>query len=291
MMKSIPQYDFYRTKYGEELLIDLVDLNDIKKYIEIHPVHTLSYFDITFIEEGRGFFSVNDKHYTVTEGDVIFSMPGEIRSWDKDQIQKGHALIFEEEFLLSFFNDPLFLQHLSYFYPQRTSAQLNISGIQPRITNLIQQIYAEIGHYHPKDKHLLRALLYEMLILLDREYSRQYPLAEDIHVAGSRYIDAFIALVKADCKTFHDTMYYADQLCITPNYLNEIIKKSMGINAKSYIQNQLLLEAKKLLTYTNHSIDEIAEILHFESSSYFIRFFRNHTNSTPLIYRNATKQR
>lgn len=290
-MKSIPQYDFYRTKYGEELLIDLIELNNIKKYIEIDPVHTLSYFDITFIEEGRGFFSVNEKQYMVSEGDVIFSMPGEIRSWDKDHIEKGYALIFEEEFLLSFFNDPLFLQHLSYFFPHRVSAQLNISCLQPRINNLIQQIFAEIQHYDLKDKHLLRAYLYEMLILLNREFNRQFPLMKDVHVSGDRYIDAFVTLVKTDCKTFHHTTYYADQLCITSNYLNGIIKKSMGINAKSYIRNQLLLEAKKLLTYTNHSIDEIADLLHFESTSYFIRFFRNHTNCTPLFFRKTNKER
>lgn len=104
MKFTIPQYDFYRTKYGEELLIDVVGLDEIRKYMEIHPVHTLSYFDITFIEEGTGFFYVNDKHYTVSPGDVIFTMPGEVRTWDKDHIRKGAALIFEEEFLLSFFN-------------------------------------------------------------------------------------------------------------------------------------------------------------------------------------------
>ena len=33
-MKSIPQYHFHKTKYGEELLIDVVSLDNIRKYIE-----------------------------------------------------------------------------------------------------------------------------------------------------------------------------------------------------------------------------------------------------------------
>ena len=51
-MKSIHQYKFHKTKYGEELLIDVVTLDNIKQHISKHPVHTLSYFDITFITCG-----------------------------------------------------------------------------------------------------------------------------------------------------------------------------------------------------------------------------------------------
>ncbi len=112
MIHTIPSYDFYKTKYGEELLIDVVDLNYIKKYIRIHPIHQLSYFDITFITGGTGFVAIDNRKYAVAPGDVIFSMPGEIRAWEKNHQLTGYALIFEEAFLLSFFNDPLFLQNL-----------------------------------------------------------------------------------------------------------------------------------------------------------------------------------
>lgn len=43
-MKSIPQYQFYKTKYGEELLIDIVTLDGIRQHISKHPMHTLSCF-------------------------------------------------------------------------------------------------------------------------------------------------------------------------------------------------------------------------------------------------------
>ena len=34
MNHNIPQYDFYKHKYGDELLIDVVPLNTIKKYLK-----------------------------------------------------------------------------------------------------------------------------------------------------------------------------------------------------------------------------------------------------------------
>lgn len=290
-MKSIPAYNFHKTKYGEELLIDVVRLADIQKYIQKDPVHTLSYYDITFIESDNVAFGLNNSKYTLDRGDVVFSKPGDVRAWIKSEnTPDGYALIFEGEFLLSFFNDPLFLQSLSYFGTQRKIHKINIAAIKERIVYLVGNITAEIQDYQSKDKHILRALLYEILMLLDREYKKQNEGESEMQVTPSRHVDSFVEAVDKDFREFHDTAYYADKLCITPNYLNAIVKKAMGVNAKLYIQNKILAEAKKKLAYSSLSVSEIAEHLNFETSSYFIRFFRKYTHSTPLQYRNSEKR-
>lgn len=281
-MKSIHRYNFYKTKYGEELLIDVVTLDGIRQHINKHPLHTLSYYDITFITSGTGHFTVDGEHYALCRGDIVFSKPGEIRGWDKCDLLQGYALIFEEEFLLSFFNDRFFIQNLSYFSRDRASAKITAVDIYSRIEDLIQNIIAEINNGQSKDKHILRALLYEILMLLNREYSKKWVIGSK---SRSRYTDDFIHLVDKDFKIHHDTGYYAGELCITPNYLNEIVQKSMGISPKCYLRNKLIQEAKILLAYTSLSVSEVAEHLNFESSSYFIRFFRKQANLTPLQYR------
>ncbi|MDR2949265.1 MAG: helix-turn-helix transcriptional regulator [Prevotella sp.] len=289
-MKSIPQYYFHKTKYGEELLIDIVKLKDIQKYIHKDPVHTLSYFDITFIKS-TATFSIDNKCYELQTNDVIFSKPGQVRAWETESSNlDGLALIFEEEFLLSFFNDSRFIQNLSYFSAERETPVINISEIKQRTDYLLQNITAEINNYESKDKHILRALLYEILMLLDREYRKQNTNRKGTEKITNRHVNSFIELVNKDFKQHHDTGYYADKLCITPNYLNEIVKKATSVNAKLYIQNKILSEAKRLLAYTSLSISEIAENLNFDSSSYFIRSFRRHTGYTPLQYRNSTKR-
>lgn len=102
MNLNIPQYDFYKHKYGDELLIDVVPLNTIKKYLKEQPVHILTYYDITLITSGEGEFLIDHQANRVKPQDIIFTRPGEIRKWDDKTIQDGFALIFEEEFLLSF---------------------------------------------------------------------------------------------------------------------------------------------------------------------------------------------
>jgi len=106
---------------------------------------------------------------------------------------------------------------------------------------------------------------------------------------GNPYVTNFIRLVNDFYKEFHSTTYYADKLCITPHYLNQIVKAALGVNAKLYIQNRILLEAKRLLAYLSLSVNQISEMLYFYHSSYFIRFFRNQTSLTPLQYRNTLR--
>ncbi len=288
-MHSIPQYAFHKTKYGNELLIDVVALPYIKKFIAEQPVHRLTYYDITLITGGEGFFRIDTYEYTAGVGDVIFSHPGEIRHWDKNHISDGFALIFEEEFLLSFFNDSAFLQNLSYFQPDAISKLSLESEIYERILGLIKDIKHEIDAYQVKDKHILRALLYETLMLLNRTYAATYGVPDENRRAGNPHIDKFAGLVNSCFKQQHSTRYYADQLCITPNYLNEIVKGVTGISAKQYIQDRTIQEARKMLTYTNLQITEIANELGFDDPSYFIRFFRKQTGYTPLEYKKIVR--
>lgn len=290
MKSSIPRYTFYKDKYGSELLIDVVELKYVKRFLREHTAHTLTYYDITFITEGEGSFSVGNQICKAIPGDVFFSKPGEVRRWDTDCIINGYALIFEDEFLSSFFKDALFVQHLPYFNLQKTASRLHLSEeLFERMLGLLHIIKVEIDQFQQNDTHVLRALLYEALMLLNRAYQKVTDNVAKDTEAGSIHLGRFVELVNTHLKEQHSVQYYADRLCITPNYLNEIVSLAMGISAKQYIRSKLMDEARRLLLYTDCSVSEIAFKLHFSAASYFVRFFRQCTGETPLAYRKAHK--
>ena len=291
MKNLIPRYTFYKNKYGSELLIDVVELKYVKKFLAQSSVHTLTYYDITFVTEGEGRFSIDNQTNEATSRDVFFSKPGEIRNWDTRHIVNGYALIFEDEFLSSLFKDSLFVQHLSFFQSGKTSSKLRLPDeLYMRILQILHNIKTEIDTYKQNDVYVLRALLYEVLMLLDREYKKVNMEEETTSKeVGNIHINKFMKLVESHLTEQHSVQYYADKLCITPNYLNEIVTSTKGISAKQYIRNKVMDEAKRLLTYTDSSISEIAFELHFSTVSYFIRSFRQHTGETPLLYRKTHK--
>ena len=139
-----------------------------------------------------------------------------------------------------------------------------------------------------KDQHILRAMLYETLMLLKRAEQAETRIASN-PMAANRYIESFVKLANAYFATQHGIEYYADKLCITPNYLNKIVRQSLGTSPKSYIADRIIQETKRLLRYTDSTVTEIADRLCFESASYFIRYFRKQAGCTPRQFREQTE--
>jgi AraC family transcriptional activator of pobA len=270
----IAQYDFYKTKYGDELLIDLIRLEHLEKYIAATPIHRLTYYDITIITEGTGTFSIDNSDHPIRQGTVVFSSPGQVRHWNISNIPKGYVVIFESEFLGRFFSDTGFVEGLSIF---NHPGCLELSPIDySHLVGVLESLEKEIG---ASDRHMLRALLYQILVFLNRKFN-----AGDKRPVN-RYVAEFSNLVTTSHHLQRSVSYYADKLHITVGHLNSLVKVHFGVTAKQYILNRNILEAKRLLQYTTMDIDQVAAALNYESTSYFVRAFRLHTNVTPLHFR------
>ena len=81
--------------------------------------------------------------------------------------------------------------------------------------------------------------------------------------------------------------FYANELCISEVYLNEVVKKTTGMTPSGWINVAILLEAKRMIRSTTLTVKEIAHNLGFEDHAYFSRLFKKNTNMTPLEFRNT----
>lgn len=77
----------------------------------------------------------------------------------------------------------------------------------------------------------------------------------------------------------------AEQVGYTEYYLSRKFKSETGESINAYVCRVRIKEAKTLLAATNLSIHEIADQLHFSSSSYFSEQFKKETGMLPLEYR------
>ncbi len=287
-MKKIPLYKFYRHKYGDELLVDVVDYNVMRSDICRTPVYSTSFYSIMLILDGDENIGVNGVNHQVCRGMVVCGIPGEVWTHESDMSLVALNLIFDKEFLLSFFNDTHFLDHFAYLDANRSSPFLLLSGdLQERVLNLFQVMQKEInGGHEPIDQHLLRAMLYETLMLLKRaKQPETMPVEEKSDLTSSRYVSRFQQLLSEHYASEHSPEFYASQLCITSNYLNKIVRQSLGKSTKACILEQLFQEACLLLRYTTLSVQEVTSRLGFETPTYFTRIFRRYMNQTPIEYR------
>ena len=141
------------------------------------------------------------------------------------------------------------------------------------------------------DQHVLRAMVYEVLALLEREVNivstaqLKDTFAGKIPTRGEEYyISQFQQLASTYFITEHQVEFYASRLFITSNYLNKIVRLSLGKSTKQYLAQLLMNESKRLLSYTSLSVNEIAKELHLEPA-YFVKWFRQGNGVSPLQYR------
>lgn len=75
---------------------------------------------------------------------------------------------------------------------------------------------------------------------------------------------------------------------LNPNYISQVFKKSAGTTFSHYLTNLRITQAKKLLTTTNTSINEISLQSGFNDYFYFLKTFKKYTGLTPSEYRNTS---
>lgn len=102
----------------------------------------------------------------------------------------------------------------------------------------------------------------------------------------------FMHLLHEHASQAHNVTFYAEKLCISPRYLNEItVTYGNGKTPKELIDEQLTAEIKVQLNDPNLSIAEIATKCQFPDSSYLCRFFKKNTGMTPKEFRMEGKSR
>lgn len=95
----------------------------------------------------------------------------------------------------------------------------------------------------------------------------------------------FMKLLEAHHKSQRNVSFYARQLNITPKYLSAAVKEVSGKTAARWIDESVILEAKTLLKYSGMSIQEIAYHLNFSTQSFFGKYFKQHTGTSPSRYK------
>ena len=83
---------------------------------------------------------------------------------------------------------------------------------------------------------------------------------------------------------------YAAALNISTSYLNEAVKDTTGLPVSYWIQQEVVIEAKRLLYYTDKTVKEIAYELGFDDHAYFSRLFVKAEGITALTFRKQYRE-
>ncbi len=107
------------------------------------------------------------------------------------------------------------------------------------------------------------------------------------HYTSLLIVSKFRQLIYKFGKQERNVSFYANELNLTPNYLNIVLKSVTQKNASTHIYDFIMNEAKYLLIHTKLSLKEVASELGFVDQSYFTRFFKKQSGVNPLEWFNV----
>ncbi|KUJ61258.1 hypothetical protein AR687_13805 [Flavobacteriaceae bacterium CRH] len=169
-------------------------------------------------------------------------------------------------------DNPFLLQHESNF-----CQQLAI------LMNLIEKVQLEnTNNYTQKSIHFL---LNALLSLISGELVSTLYVDKEKENRSIIIKETFIKLTKAHFKTWKQPAQYASALSISAAHLNDTVKSLTGSPVSIHIQEASIMEAKRLLYFTDKNVKEIAYEVGYDEPVYFGKLFKKVTNLTPLEFR------
>lgn len=278
------KFDFARNKYQKELLIDCFERQVAASNSDAQNPFLITFYEVIFITNGSGVFKLDNEGIPFKPGTVLLLPPNKWRQWQLSSDIKAIYLIFEEEFISQFFNDSLYLFRFNYFYNTNTPSCIKLPlKVLEEIEQKLSEVQIEIKHLKPDSSHLLRALLYYILIGLNRTYQEQWGMDKSFYKETK--ILKFRKLLETNIHTKQRVSQYAALLRISTSHLNTLTKTYLGKNASELIKERLVLEIKKRLLFSDKSISEIAYDLGFSEPSNFNRFFIKRAELSPKEFR------
>lgn len=85
----------------------------------------------------------------------------------------------------------------------------------------------------------------------------------------------------------HQAKFYAQKMCLTPQYLNQITTNIFGKTLSSIISDLLFSTARSMLLSSDMSIQEIADELNFADQSSFSKFIKKIAGKSPNALRKS----
>ena len=257
---SIREVEFLRDKYGPELLVDVGWITELEKFNTNPRPHRLHFYDVLLITRGVGTLGVDGTQHTVEPGRLLFTSPGQVRRFAIDDSRdslEGICFFFVGEFIEVFFNDPLFLFRMQFFHREDTTASLAIPiASQAWLLERLETMRHELHHLRGDSPHLLRAVLYEVLVTINRWWALEHGTHGDTQAHPTVY--QFLLLLQKHLHHEHRVSAYARRLGVSPGHLSALCRKALGRSAGRLIQARLLAEAKRQLLYSPETAANIA---------------------------------
>ena len=248
--------------------------------------HVHSFYEILWFQKGTGRHTVDFTDYQVKPGTIFFLSPGQIHHFDVRERYKGIAIKMCTDLLKSSSPDNLFLQYNSFHTYDSTPYYIIDEPSARELQTLVDEMEMESQRYGEfGNTELLKSLLCIFLVKIQRLGFRETGLRLNNLKPSHQLFIQFRQLVEQEYTRLHTVQEYADRLNVALRTLSKCVGECSQRSPLTFINERIILEAKRMVKYTNMMIKEIAFELGYDDPSYFVKFFKRQTGYLPSDFR------
>lgn len=241
---------------------------------------------LALVTEGSALHTIDFVNYAVSPGTVFWVRPGQVQQWGRIQDFEATVVLFTPSSL-----DAASQQLLDGNFRSRQAAwQLSGENLETISTGMkhLNLNYACPDTSAPAVRaailrHTLTAILLKLTHLGGQEQSSV--------LAHNDVFERFHAAVERDFATVRSVSEYANTIGYSEKTVLRATRSAAGMTAKQYIDQRVVLEAKRLLSFGTDTVTQVASKLGFDDSANFTKFFATRVGVSPLTFRQDVRAR
>lgn len=264
---------------------------------ENQPTHkmTFGFYALYLVKTVGITMDYGKTQYDFNDGTVICLAPGQtigVHRMPGGPVPEAIGLMFHPDLLYGTTLAQRIKQFTFFSYTSNEALHLSSDecGI---IQNYMEHIERELNH--PIDNFSRQLFVSNIEVLLNycmRFYERQFASREklnnDVLARFEQLLNGYWDSGAAKLHGLPTVKYFADKLCLSPNYFGDLIKSVAGRSAQECIQSQITEVAKEAILNPRLNTKQIADMLGFQYPQHFSRFFKKQVGCTPKEYRAMT---
>lgn len=250
----------------------------------IYSATNSSLFKLIWVVEGSCTLSADMHTFQMKCNEMILIKPGQPFVLNETLILKGYVILIPG-FYFNAEHDEVQagFSLLQLFNEQKI--QLSHSCLSD-LKETMQKMTDELNSENSLRVEIVSRYFKIFLLYLSRQLKEHDEKGN--HPTNAMLAQRFISLLDKNFVTHKMVHDYARQLCITANYLNQVVKKVTGFSPSYHIRERIMLEARRKAYYSEKSMKEICYLLGFSDPAHFSKLFKKATGTNFANYRKKT---
>jgi AraC family transcriptional activator of pobA len=244
---------------------------------DVREPHRHAYHELIWVREGSGRHLIDGAPLEFGPRTLTLIAKGQVHQFERGKGISGYVVRFDDEWLSG--------SRRWLFSGQECTPLTVPEEDAPRFDALLELLRVEVERpAGPESAELRRSLLTAALLWAVRWREAQ------LEGGGATSTDVqlhreFLETLERDFTTSHEVGHYAAGLGVTTGTLSRTLTRLTGRTTKQLILERVLLEAARLLRFSDLSVKEIAARLGFNDQFAFSRAFKRQRGEAPQDFR------